>query len=103
MNNKFINKYVIGNAEDTEVILFGRSEDEQNFYIRNEYGNFNIQFDLMTGFEMISRMKDDMESYINQELQKDFSFQNKKDESSYPDVSTFKTNESNDCQGLGVV
>lgn len=102
MNNKFINKYVIGNSEDTEVILFGRSEDNQNFYIRNEYGNFNIQFDLMTGFEMISRMKDDMEAYINQELQVDFTSQNKKDESTYSDVSTFKTSESNDCQGLGV-
>jgi hypothetical protein len=102
MNKNILNKYVIGNSDETEVILLGKSEDNQTFYIQNEYGNFNIEFDLMTGYEMISRMKDDMESYINRELELDFSSQNKKDEANYSDVSTTKTVENNDCQGLGV-
>jgi len=95
MTNYIINQYTIGNSDSTEVITLGRSEDNQTFYIRNEYGNFNIEFDLMTGFEMINRMKSDMETYINQELQTDFELQNEADDSNYPDSDI----SNNECEG----
>ena len=99
MKNNIINKYAINNSNESEVITLGRSEDNQTFYIRNEYGNFNIEFDLMTGFEMISRIKDDMEAHINQELKSDTQKQNEFDNSNYPDAEVSENNCEGDIPG----
>ena len=64
----------------------------------NDYGNNSFTFDIMTGYEAISRIKESMEHVINQELQSDFRAQNNKNENSYAD-STISVKSNNDCQG----
>jgi len=98
MNWTTINKVAVKTADnESEVIKFEVTESGEYFRIINEYGNHILSFDVMTGFEAISRIQETFKSYIDLEIQKDFKSINSIDSSHYPDVQSF-----NDCQGEGV-
>jgi len=97
MNWVTINQVAVKTANnETETINFDMSQDGQYFRITNEYGNHMISFDLMTGFEAVNRIQESFKSYIDSELQKDFSTQNLVDSEKYSDASY--TDE--DCEGI---
>tara|TARA_R110001592_G_scaffold54449_2_gene166631 strand:- start:11300 stop:11608 length:309 start_codon:yes stop_codon:yes gene_type:complete len=98
MNWTTITKLNVATIENTESLSFQINENKDFFRMINDYGNNSFTFDIMTGYEAISRIKESMEQVINQELQSDFRAQNNKNENSYAD-STISVKSNNDCQG----
>jgi hypothetical protein len=95
MNWQKLNTYAINTPNGVETIYFERSDDKQNFRIVNEYGNSKFEFDFMTGYEMISRIQNQFNMIVNEEIQSYFN--ENQNNHNYPDVEI--SNEHVDCQG----
>lgn len=66
---KRIQSYNVLNSEgETELYHLERSEENGSFRIINDFGNNCIDFDTMSGYEMIKRVKESFENEIEQEI-----------------------------------
>ena len=57
MSWKTINKLNVATIENSELLLFQINKENDCFRMVNDYGNNSFTFDIMTGYEAISRIK----------------------------------------------
>jgi hypothetical protein len=64
-----INSYKAMNADgEVETYHLERCIEKDAFRIVNDFGNNSLEFDLIPGYEMIKKIKDDYEKEIEDDL-----------------------------------
>lgn len=72
-----INSYRTMNADgQSEIYHLEKSSDSEAFRIVNDFGNSYIEMDIMSGYEMIKKIKNDYEKQIEKQINKQSSKDN---------------------------
>jgi len=93
--NKITTLNITTATGEPDTIHFER-EENGSFRIVNDYGSECITFDVMTGYEAISRIKEAFDFIINDELNSFFQVER----NNIDDFSKTKTLNAEDCTGL---
>ena len=72
-----INSYRTMNSDgQSEIYHLEKSSDSEAFRIVNDFGNSYIEMDIMSGYEMIKKIKNDYENQIEKQINKQSSKDN---------------------------
>ena len=91
MNWERIKTVNITTADGEPDTLHFEQNSEGGFRIINDFGNECISFDVMTGFEAITRIKESMEFFIYDEINETFEDNNSNNDQKFTDE---------DCEGI---